>query len=372
MNDFDWLFSQVYGNATPASLADRGLLDRAMQLATALPANENGEQTADKVQTRAFPLFLALQHRGSDQAAASSTASSGLAVLAALGSTEARRLSGSNSGSLSGDRGNRKAAPSARMLSSGSLYNKSQSLLRTLLAPASLHAPPFMQTTNWGRAKLVTALGWWAEGQQDAQMLAGTLDRAPGAATLAVLRQGYVEPVPSSWDALADLADRLATLTTEQHLLAGISTSDASLVEQAEAEYRSTLRHLARAARAELAGRSVRAEDQPYLDDPDRYLGAAQVTVVRHTPSALTVTGSQSAAIATIPRGQQSATLQVGSGLPQELWVVLPIGGKQYLARGVIYSYYELLRPQPLSNTSWQTGAWAGQRQPSWTGPFSR
>ena len=45
--------------------------------------------------------------------------------------------------------------------------------------------------------------------------------------------------------------------------------------------------------------------------------------------------------------------LEIGTGLPNEIWVAVSSEGKVYLARGVVYSYYEFLSGKPLTDQEW-------------------
>lgn len=65
------------------------------------------------------------------------------------------------------------------------------------------------------------------------------------------------------------------------------------------------------------------------------------------------------------------AFLEIGTGLPNEIFVALPQNGKVYLARGVVYSYYEFLSDVPMTDEQWheslgiervQEGEWEYER----------
>jgi hypothetical protein len=47
--------------------------------------------------------------------------------------------------------------------------------------------------------------------------------------------------------------------------------------------------------------------------------------------------------------------LEIGNGLPCEIYVVCQTNGKTYLARGALFNYYEFLSDKRLTNHEWQT-----------------
>lgn len=48
--------------------------------------------------------------------------------------------------------------------------------------------------------------------------------------------------------------------------------------------------------------------------------------------------------------------LEIGTGLPNEIYVVVQNQGRVYLTRGFTYSYYEFLSEKPLTDRQWQEG----------------
>jgi hypothetical protein len=206
---------------------------------------------------------------------------------------------------------------------------------------------------------------------QDPQPLVGLLDRrivATDAATVTPARPAYVEPEPAAWYALAQLAERLTGLASDGQLLEGLPAADATAFEAAARAYAETVLRLAHIADDELRGSLVAPTDAPALQDPDRTLGAYALIAEHHVPGLLHLAGSQSAALADL-----GGALAAGEGPPQELWALVPIGGALYLARGVVYSYYEFsMTQQPISGAAWQGGAWMQRRQPGWTQRYER
>lgn len=128
------------------------------------------------------------------------------------------------------------------------------------------------------------------------------------------------------------------------------------------------LRHLATIASDERRGAPAAAVDTPYRQNAATLLGGVALRILHHGPRLLPLAGSQSAGLAASGEG---ALFQPAEGPPQELWILVPIDGQPYLARGVIYSYYELpIEPPPLDDATWQAGGWSVRHLPGWTSTF--
>ncbi|MDD3227357.1 MAG: DUF3160 domain-containing protein, partial [Tissierellia bacterium] len=51
----------------------------------------------------------------------------------------------------------------------------------------------------------------------------------------------------------------------------------------------------------------------------------------------------------------KGAYLEIGNGLPCEIYVVCQTNGNTYLAKGALFNYYEFLSDKRLTNHEWQT-----------------
>jgi hypothetical protein len=65
--------------------------------------------------------------------------------------------------------------------------------------------------------------------------------------------------------------------------------------------------------------------------------------------------------------------LEVGVGPASQIYVAVPIGGKLYLTRGAVFSYYEFINNIRLTDEEWQKLFKDGKQpaQPDWTDSFT-
>lgn len=67
------------------------------------------------------------------------------------------------------------------------------------------------------------------------------------------------------------------------------------------------------------------------------------------------------------------ACLEVGVGPAAQIFVAVPIGGKIYLTRGAVFSYYEFMSEKRLTDEEWQEMFKTNNapNQPDWTNTFT-
>ena len=255
-----------------------------------------------------------------------------------------------------------------------SLYAEGLRLLGALTDPSPAGLP-YLQREGLRRLRALGALGWWTELRQDSQPRAGLIDTPPPGSSAAASGMGganYVDPRATSWRSLAALTADLRALIHDQHLFQHLPSADAAILVRAAGDLENILLHLATIAGDEQRGASVAPADAPYRRDAATLLGTVALRILHHGPKLLPLAGSQSAALATNSATAGAGVLfQAAEGLPQELWILVPLDGRPYLARGVIYSYYELpIEPPPIDDATWQAGGWDGRTLPGWTGSF--
>jgi len=383
----------VYGrNPKPAVLESGALLTRFMGLVKTLPAPAYKNTASSTV--RSLALFPARAIADGSLAAAltvphvtSATQKrglpSGLDVMAALGSARAAQLA-AKAGPWPNYLGALKRAVPAfvKALRAPSLYARWLSALRPLAQPMPKAAPPAMHTAAWTDKELMTALGSWSELRHDSILYAaqsGGYGGGGGCRAQPFFRTGYVEPIPAAWQNLSALADRLSAVTRSSGLLNGLSGGQRLKLLKAETTYRLGLRQLATIAQGELHGAPLTTAQQLLLHDPSGVLGAPMGVFFTQTPHPLTDEKSQqSAEIADVATSTlDGSVLEAGEGKPRDIWVLVPIGPWQWLARGQVYSYYEFATTgQRLTDQQWQQqidNDYSHKiRQPAWIEALSR
>ena len=309
------------------------------------------------------------------------TLPSGLDVLAGLGSARAARRA-----AAAGPWSNYPAAlakavpPFRRALQAPTLYAGWLAALQPLALPLPQAVPPVMHTAAWADKELLTAAASWSELRHDSILYAAQPFQygAGGVCRFTLVRTGYVEPIPVAWQRLAALADRLAALTTQFGLFGGLPQGQQAALRAAEDRYRHGVRDLGTIAEAELRGQTLSSGQILLTNTTAPILGTPMQVFFTNTPHPITgERGQQAAEIADVATDPYTGrVLEVGEGPVQPIWLVLPIGPWQWLARGEVYSYYEFITSgQRYTDQQWQALLQAHPeaiQQPSWVEALTR
>lgn len=238
-----------------------------------------------------------------------------------------------------------------------SVYNKWMHGLKRLLA-TSPSDPYYMQSKNWDKRNLNTALGSWAELKHDMILYADQ----PFAAQMGAggdwpppYLVGYVEPELELWQNSLELLD----LTDKNLKDFGLSTSN----NQSKIKgLKSLAQWLMDISRKELRGEKLTVEEY----DAIRYIGGRVESLTLDVMDSdvdewyqLTGPDKFMAIVADVYSYQgnnKKVALEEGVGYGNEIYVVVEIEGRLYLTRGGVFSYHEFEQPidQRLTDEEWQ------------------
>ena len=227
--------------------------------------------------------------------------------------------------------------------------------------------PPFMRTRPWARKELNGALGSWAELKHDTILYAKQAYIGPTSGPMypdAV----WVEPNPLAFARLRGLTDM-----TRAGLSSGavLDVAIDELLELAGGK----LDQCQQAAELELAGEPLPEELLFQLVGHSDWLEyVIGLTADRVGDSDAIEPAAIIADVATDPN--TSRVLEVGSGLIDRLWVVIPVGSNELaVAWGGIYSYYEFMWPinDRLTDEAWREQLTNDEQpdRPAWTGMYT-
>lgn len=226
--------------------------------------------------------------------------------------------------------------------------------------------PSFMTNQAWQDKSLNTALGSWAELRHDT-ILYGKQSGAEMGGDFPPASTGYVEPNIEAYEKLlwltkysrenlkvkqilpADLESRMQAFEDLLQFLIDCSVKELRNEELTPEEYSriqfygGTLEHLT----SSLAENGLRWFE--ITSDTDKNM--AVVADVHTTPGAY---------------------LEEGVGLASQIFVVVPLGGKLYLTRGAVFSYYEFVSGKRLTDEEWQKMLKENKQPPlpEWTSSF--
>lgn len=234
-----------------------------------------------------------------------------------------------------------------------SLYAGWLNTLRPLLAPKGEDYPNFMQSEEWAKKDLECFAGSFAELKHDtilyskqvmAEMGGGYDEEEPD-------DRGYVEPEPLVYERFISLADQtaqglktygmlgtddeenLTRLSQIAEKLLTISTKELQNEELTEEEFEFI--------------RSYGGNIEHFWYDAVSDGNDSELISSQEYPAAIV------ADIATDPNG---AVLEVATGNPSEILVVVNVAGKLKIARGSVYSFYQFPWPMNdrLTDSKWR------------------
>lgn len=236
---------------------------------------------------------------------------------------------------------------------SASLYAGWLNTLRPLLTPKGEGWPMFMRGEEWLKKDLECFAGSFAELKHDTilyskQVLAemgGGMEEEPD-------DRGYVEPEPLVYARFADLAD-----LTSQGL------KGYGMLDSADWENLSRLSYMAQML-LEISEKEL--QDEVLTDEEYEFIKAYGGNIEHfwyETVKGISEDGYVAsvecpaaivADIATDPAGGQ--VLEVGTGNPSVIYVVVKVDGKLKIARGSVYSFYQFPWPMEdrLTDSKWR------------------
>lgn len=220
--------------------------------------------------------------------------------------------------------------------------------------------PPYMRTPAWSYKDLNSALGAWACIKHDSTLsLTPPNFSDPGSQPASGPAPGYVEPIPEVFYRLAYLANTIAAGLGQRGMNGSGAAAPLSLTPLLDGliALGQRFQDLGKLADRELAGNPPGPEQYALIQDA---LGPVELLVQRNQPA--NTTGVELAEVMppvpmiTSIAGSGSENSQVGVGLVDRIYVIVPLEGKMQIAQGGVFSYYEFRQPfdEPLTDQGWQ------------------
>jgi hypothetical protein len=216
--------------------------------------------------------------------------------------------------------------------------------------------PPFESSDAWQRHTLITAAGTWAELRHDTLlyvkqplvMAEGGHEQELPAAKVG----GYVDPRPDVYAKLGELSEKLSKASG-----------------QAEDPLKEFIAFLVSTSELELSGKPF----PKAIDERLRTVGSELEGLTR-THGDRTPSEGLIADVMTVrdPDSGADSIFHVAVGDVDEVWAVVPRAGKQVLMRGGAFSFYELSKPNRLSDSDWNELRWDHDPpRPAWAKPIA-
>ncbi len=228
-------------------------------------------------------------------------------------------------------------------------------VLKGLLKPFGEGYPSFMTNTAWEDKSLSTALASWAQLRHDTILYGKQSGVECGGGEEPPQVKGYVEPNVEVYEKLLWLTKYSRENLKHRGLLTGS-------LESKMQRFEDLLQFLIKCSIKELRNEELSADEYyqlltyggllEYLTSSFAGDGVRWFEITSDTDKNMAVIAD----IHTIAPNPMSAGgyFEVGVGHAYEIYVVVPIGGKLYLTRGAVFSYYEFDSTERFTDEEWQ------------------
>lgn len=215
--------------------------------------------------------------------------------------------------------------------------------------------PSFMRNEKWTDKNIHTALGSYAELKHDSILYMKQSGAEMGAGPQVRIPYNYVEPNVEVYAKLKWLAEN----TREQLKARNMLNEEVISILDQIIEIQDTLMNV---SIKELTNQNITEEENTELYS---YGGLIDYVIQRLQSNLMyqgVDTGNDNttaliADVSTVGPGGASGKgeyLEIGNGLPCEIYVVCQTNGNTYLARGALFNYYEFLSDKRLTDVEWQ------------------
>lgn len=231
-----------------------------------------------------------------------------------------------------------------------SMYNKWMECL-VQLQKTGKDYPGYMKTTSWGKKSLNTALASWAELKHDAILYGEQpicAECGGGGEFPDPVVVGYVEPNLAFWNKMKEMVGLTTSLLSQNGLL----TED---LESKSASLDDYMDFCIKVSKKEIAGEELTEEEYNEIQFMGSSLEWFTLGVIEpgfdgNSWGAVDGADRSIAVVADVfTRNvlgcRKCGILTEATGNADAIYVVVNIGGKIYLTRGAVFSYYEFVNP---------------------------
>lgn len=241
--------------------------------------------------------------------------------------------------------------------------------LKGLLSEYGEGYPSFMQNKAWQDKSLSTALGSWSELRHDTVLYGKGVAAECGGGEEPPQIRGYVEPNIEVYERLLWLTRYSRENLKQKEIING-------QLESRMEDFEGLLKFLINCSVKELKNEELSKDEYYQLLTYGGWLEYLTSSLMEDGFKWYQITSETErnmAVLADIHTVASGGVLEVGVGPAYEIFAVVPIGGKLYITRGAVFSYYEFMSDKRLTDEEWQSMHKNGQQpeQPEWTRSFT-
>lgn len=231
-----------------------------------------------------------------------------------------------------------------------SLYSNWLYTLTPLLEEKGEGYPSFMQSTEWAKKNLETFAGSYTELKHDTVLYAKQVMAEMGSGDLPDWDdRGYVEPEAEVWARFADLAAGTAEGLLGYGLL---SDDDEENLKRLESLADQFLTISEKELRNELPTDEEFELIRTYGGDLEHFW----IEAFKDEGENITTNDYPAAIVTDIATDPNGTCLEVATGAPSIIYVIVPIDGELHICEGAVYSFYQFEQPisERLTDSEWR------------------
>ena len=235
-----------------------------------------------------------------------------------------------------------------------SLYSEWLNTLRPLLEEKGAGYPVFMQNTNWNKRSVEGFLGSYTELKHDTVLYSKQVIAEMGGGDEEVVDfRGYVEPEPAVYERFKSLAEGTSKGLEKFGMLDGDSSENLKkLSDLASKLYDISIKEL---------------KDEPLTDEEyelieiyggeiEHFWYEAYKEEAEEANSYLDSRMFPPPVVVDVATDPNGSVLELGTGKPSNIYVVVPVDGTLRIARGSVFDFYQFTKPlnERLTDHEWR------------------
>lgn len=236
--------------------------------------------------------------------------------------------------------------------------------------------PKFMQNENWKIKDIASSLGSYAELKHDTVLYGKPVVAEAGGGGPMEIPKGYVEPNLEFFEKLSWLLEYTKVNLKDREMLSEDK-------EEKLDYFKETVDRLATVVKKELNNETLTKEEYYFLYEIGGYMESIMINFVENdseyavrswyeienqTDVRMPVVVDLMNVVENVCDIPEGKILSIATGAPTEIYAVFPIEGELYMGRGAVFSYYEFLADERLTDEKWQKELLQGTNPelPSW------
>lgn len=233
---------------------------------------------------------------------------------------------------------------------SASLYSNWLYTLKPLLTEKGDGYPDFMQSEEWAKKNLESFAGSYTELKHDTVLYAKQVMAEMGGGDLPQWDdRGYVEPEVKVWSRFTHLAAKTREGLKSLGMLSSDDETNLNRLEQMASQFLVM-------SEKELKNQLLSDEEYELIRNYGGNLEHFWLEAFKDEGENINSGDFPAAIVTDIATDPNGACLEVGTGNPSHIYVVVPMDGELHICVGAVYSFYQFEQPisERLTDSEWR------------------